>query len=122
MGVGLVEGFQVYFAEAYVEFCGDDGAEELAALAGMGCRRRKDVVAVELFVVDYSVVADLPDEVVGGLGAEPGLEDAADAEAAVLHTEELPRALQPKPELHETLFVVLDVYHEELDFEILNDN
>ena len=100
MGVGFVKGSQVYFAEAYVEFCGDEGAEELAALAGMGCGWRKDVVAVELVVVDDGVVADLPDEVVGGLCAEPGLEDAADAEAAVLHTEELPRALLTKQEEH----------------------
>ena len=87
----------------------------------MGCGWRKGVVAVELVVVDDGVVADLPDEVVGGFGAEPGLEDAADAEAAVLHTEELPRALQPKPELHETLFVVLDVYHEESILKMTND-
>ena len=50
-------------------------------------------------------------QVVGGAEAEPRPEHMADAEAFVLPREELPRALQPKPELHETFLSILDLHN-----------
>jgi hypothetical protein len=55
-------------------------------------------------------MAHFPDEIVGGLEAEPRLQHPADAEALALTSEEAPRALQPKPELHKAFLIVLDIH------------
>ena len=46
------------------------------------------------FFVNDRALADLPDEIIVGLGAEPRLQDVADAEAFVLTCQKAPRALQ----------------------------
>ena len=110
-GVGAVEGLQVHLPHADVEAHGHHGAEEFAACSGVERGGGEFVQAVVLTVVDDGVEADFPDEVVGGLGAEPRHEYAADAEAAVLHSEEMAGALQALPEGDETVVVVLNCYH-----------
>ena len=56
-------------------------------------------------------VAYLPDEVVCGFCWKPRLQYVADTEAAVLTSEEAPRALQLAPEQHEAFLGVLDCNH-----------
>ena len=68
--ISLIEGFEVHFAHTYVQADRHDG-----------------------FVNDRAL-ADLPDEIIVGLGAEPRLQDVADAEAFVLTCQKAPRALQ----------------------------
>ena len=111
-GVGAVESLEVDLADADVEVGGDEGTEKVAAPARMERGRREFVEAIDGFVVVRGgELAHLPYQVVGGFGTEPRVHDAADAEAAVLHAEELPRALQPLPERHEAFLVVLNIYH-----------
>ena len=50
-------------------------------------------------------------QVVAGLKAEPRFQHPADAEALILTSEEAPRALQPKPELHKAFLIILDLHH-----------
>ena len=68
------------------------------------------IVAIDLLVVHDGTVAYLPDEVVSGFTSEPRLKDATDAEALVLTSEEAPRALQPKPELHKAFLIIPDFH------------
>ena len=86
-------------------------------LARKEFRRWQYIPATHLLFINDRLAAHLPDEIIGGFRAEPRLQDAADAEALVLTSEEASRALQPKPELHETFLGVLNVH-----FKNLNDN
>ena len=65
--------------------------------------QRQLVPAFLRLVIDEGRVAHFPDEVIGGLGAEPRLQHIADAEPSALTSEEAPRALQPAPEQHEAI-------------------
>jgi hypothetical protein len=56
-------------------------------------------------------VADLPDEIICGLAAEPRLQHVTDTEPSALTSEEAPRALQHLPELHEAFLGVLNLNH-----------
>jgi len=107
--IGFIDGFQVDLGLPDAELDGYKSAEEVAALGGIERRERQLVHSVDGFLlVAGGLVAHLPDEVVRGLGTVPRLEYPADAEPLVLHPEELPRALQLAPELHEAFLGVLD--------------
>ena len=80
-------------------------------LARKEFRRWQYIPATHLLFINDRLAAHLPDEIIGGFRAEPRLEDAADAEALVLTSEEAPRALQPKPELHKAFLSVLNLFH-----------
>ena len=60
----------------------------------------------------------IPDEVIRSIIAKPRFQHVAYAEAFALTSEEAPCALQPKPELHKTFFIVLNLIH---SFIIEND-
>ena len=60
----------------------------------------------------------IPDEVIRSFDAKPRFQHVAYAEAFALTSEEAPCALQPKPELHKTFFIVLNLIH---SFIIEND-
>jgi hypothetical protein len=61
------------------------------------------------------MTADLPDEIIGGLIAEPLFQHTTYAEVLTLPLEEAPRALQQKPELHEAFLGIIDFDHNDLD-------
>lgn len=108
---------QAHLARAEAQLDGYDGPEQFAMAARIERGRRQDVVAVDgLVVVERGCAADFPDEVVGGLTAEPGLQHVADAEAFVLTSEEVPCALQPSPELHKACLIILNL-HIKVDFD-----
>ena len=60
------------------------------------------VKSIDLVTGSRGTHAHFPDQVISGFYAEPRLQDATHTEAVVLRSEQLPRALQLLPELHET--------------------
>ena len=64
------------------------------------------VVAAHLIIVYHSVVAHLPDKIIGGAQTEPRLKHVADAEPLVLPRQQAPCVLQPAPELHKARLIV----------------
>ena len=92
--VGAVEGFQVHFAQPNVQADRHDGSEQFTMHTRTERWRGQRIVTTDGFIVNDRALADLPDEVIVGLGAEPRLQDVADAEALVLTCQKAPRALQ----------------------------
>ena len=92
--VGAVEGFEVHFAQPNVQADRHDGSEQFTMHTRTERWRGQRIVTTDGFIVNDRALADLPDEVVVGLGAEPRLQDVADAEALVLTCQKAPRALQ----------------------------
>ena len=97
---------QVNLAHCYVQFGGYYGPQELAVWARVECRWRKYIKAGLA-----AAGADFPNEIIGCLQTEPGLENSAYAVALVLRFKELPCALCLLPELHKTLFVIFNLDH-----------
>ena len=92
--ISLIEGFEVHLTHTYVQADRHDGSEQFTMHTRMERWRGQRIVTTDALVVDDRALADLPDEVIVGLSAEPRLQDVADAEALVLTSEEAPRALQ----------------------------
>ena len=95
---------------------GHDSTQEFTVLARI---ERRDGQFVPAFLI--TAVAHLPDKVIVGFPTEPHLQHATDAEALILFSEEAPRALQPKPELHKAFLGILNLNHN-IKFQIENDN
>ena len=84
-------------------------------------RRLQEIISADgiVFVEQQCYLpAYIPDEVVRSFDAKPCFQHVAYAEAFALTSEEAPCALQPKPELHKTFFIVLNLIH---SFIIEND-
>ena len=114
LAVGFVELREVHFAHTDVERDCYEGAEQFAVFARVERRRWQNVVAVQCQFLCGSAEANFPDEVVCRPEPEPRTEDIADAEPFALACEELPRALQPDPELYEAFLSVFDGNHTSL--------
>ena len=95
MAEGGIEVSEAHVSGADAEVGGDDGSEQFAVRSGIALGWRELVPAVELLVIHDGSVAYFPDEVVGGLVAEPSFKDVADAEALAEVSAEEPCALQP---------------------------
>ena len=93
--VGGVEGLQVNLVVADALPDRHHSPQEFTMLAGIERRQRKLVPPFLL-----APAAHLPDKVFGCLTAEPRLQHVPDAEPLALTSEEVPRALQTKPEPH----------------------
>lgn len=70
------------------------------------------VKAIDLITGSRGTHAHFPDQVISGFNAQPRLQDATHAEPVVLRGEQLPRALQLLPELHETCKGILNLHIE----------
>ena len=92
--IGLIEGFEVHLAHTNVQADRHDGSEQFTMHTRTERWRGQRIVTTDALVVDDRALADLPDEVIVGLGTEPRLQDVADAEALVLTCQKAPRALQ----------------------------
>ena len=92
--ISFIEGFEVHFTHTYVQADRHDGSEQFTMHTRMERWRGQRIVTIDALVVDDRALADLPDEIIVGLGAEPRLQDVADAEALVLTCQKAPRALQ----------------------------
>ena len=92
--ISLIEGFEVHLTHTYVQADRHDGSEQFTMHTRTERWRGQRIVTTDALVVDDRALADLPDEVIVGLSAEPRLQDVADAEALVLTCQKAPRALQ----------------------------
>ncbi|MBR3959183.1 MAG: hypothetical protein IKJ81_03935 [Bacteroidales bacterium] len=92
--IGSVQSLQIHLPHTYAELHGHQSPQELTARTRMQRRRRQHVQPVHLLLVDDSVEAHFPDDVVRSLAPKPRLQHSPDAEPLVLHPEHLPRALQ----------------------------
>ena len=110
--VGSVESMEVHLARTEAEGDGREGAQQLAMRARLQLRQGHFVPPLHLRAKTH-----LEDEVVFSAMVQPCFEDVADAEALALQEVEPPRALQQKPELHEALLSVVNLYHREYVFE-----
>ena len=109
----MVEGMEVYLADADVEGNRDESSQELTVFTWVEYGWWQRVVTIDLVVVvEYDAVADFPDEVICGSCAIPLLQDISDAESVVLICEEASRALQLQPELHETLLGIVYLHNQ----------
>ena len=119
--VGGVEGAEVDAVEA--DACTDrhDSTEQFAMPTRIEAGQWQRVIAADGLVCALrSLEAHFPDEIVGSAEAEPRLQHVAGAEALVLPQEELPRVLQPQPELHETCLRVVQFIIHNAQFIIIN--
>lgn len=110
LAVGGIENFQIYFPKA--DACTDsyNSAQQFAVFARIETGQRQLVPTFLLTLVAY-----LPNKVIGSLTTEPQLQYATDAKTFILTSKEAPCALQPKPELHKAILVVFDFDHFDFD-------
>ena len=100
--VGTVEGFQVDLIVTDAQPDRHDCPQQLSVLTRIEAGRWQFVPPLLL-----TPVAHFPDKIIVSFMAEPRFQHIPDAEALILTSEEAPRALQPKPELHKAFLIVL---------------
>ena len=103
--IGGIEGFQMDLVIADAQLDRHDSPQQLSVLVRIERRRWQFVPPLLL-----TPVAHFPHKIFVGFIAEPRFQHISDAEAFTLTSEEAPRALQPKPELHKAFLIVLNLH------------
>ena len=105
--IGRVESTEMNLVIADAQPYRHDSPQQLSVLARIERWRRQFVPPLLL-----APVAHFPYKIIVGFIAEPHFQHISDAEALILTSEEAPRALQPKPELHKAFLIVLNFHND----------